>query len=155
MTEVAECLPCELGRASADAVVFRDDTWSCEVAPGYDVPGWYILRLRRHAEGWGELAGRELAEFGARSAQLSTAITQALGATHVYFMSFGENYPHFHFLVTARGADTPAEMRGANTLKLRETHRDMAGALALVPVVRAALHLSPLFDDSAESAPTH
>ena len=139
MTAVPGCLPCELEEAAAAAVVFRGDMWSCEVASGYDVPGWYILRLRRHAEGWDELTSAELAEFGVRCAQLSTAIKQALGASHVYFMNFGENYPHFHFLVTARAAETPPELRGANILRLRETHRDMVTALALVPTLRAAL----------------
>ncbi len=142
MTAVVGCLPCELEDSAAPAVVFRDDTWSCEVATGYEVPGWYILRLRRHAEGWDALTGTELAEFGARCEHLATAIKHELDASQVYFMSFGENYPHFHFLVTARGADTPPELRGANILKLRETRCDMVSALARVPALRAALDVS-------------
>lgn len=139
MTGVAGCLPCELEDSADDAIVFRDETWSCEVAAGYDVPGWYILRVRRHAEGWEGLLPAELAGFGAHCEQLSSAIKDALGASHVYFMSFGENYPHFHFLVTARDADTPPDRRGGNILTLRETHRDMANALAALPALRVAL----------------
>lgn len=154
MTAVAGCLPCELEDSADRAVVFRDETWSCEVAPGYDVPGWYILRLRRHAEGWEELVPAELEGFGARCEHLSSAIKHALGASHVYFMSFGENYPHFHFLVTARGVDTPPELRGGNILKLRETHRDMASALAVLPALRAAPEAHPGGDFTTRS-PEH
>lgn len=142
MTGVARCLPCELEESAAGAVVMRDETWSCEVAQGYEVPGWFILRLRRHAEGWDELTPAELAEFGIRCQQLSSAIKHVIADAHVYFMSFGENYPHFHFLVTARGADIPPESRGGNILHLRESHGDMISALALVPALRAALALS-------------
>ena len=147
-TAVDGCLPCELEDSAAGAVVFRDDTWSCEVAPGYDVPGWYMLRLRRHAEGWDQLTPAELAEFGVRCEQLSTAVKNVISATHVYFMSFGENYPHFHFLVTARGADIPPESRGGNILILRESHSDMDSALALVPALRAILDVSRKVDVS-------
>ena len=139
MTGAAACLPCELENSADHAVVFRDQTWSCEVAAGYDVPGWYILRVRRHAEGWEGLTPAELAGFGERSQQLSSAVKSALGASHVYFMSFGENYPHFHFLVTARDADTPPDQRGGNILTLRGTHRDWDSSIAALPGLRAAL----------------
>ena len=135
----SDCLPCELEAAPADAVVFRDETWSCEVAPGYEVPGWYFLRVRRHAEGWQGLNAAEITGFGACCRRLSRAIQLAQGVGHVYFMSFGENYPHFHFLVTARGAAIPPELRGGNILGLRETHRDLPAALAAVPALWAAL----------------
>lgn len=140
MSPVPGCLPCQLEDSADDVVVFRDETWSCEVAPGYEVPGWYFLRLRRHADGWAALAPSELTGFGERCQRLSLAIQHALGVNHVYFMQFGENYPHFHFLVAARAVDTPPELRGGNILALRETHRDMAAALAALPALRAALH---------------
>ena len=43
----------------------------------------------------------------------SAAIQDVTGAPTVYFMSFGENYPHFHFLVIARPADLAPEHRRA------------------------------------------
>lgn len=152
-TPVAGCLQCELEESGQNAIVFRDQSWSCEVAPGYEVPGWYILRIRRHAEGWEGLDPTELAGFGARCEQLSWAIRDALGASHVYFMSFGENYPHFHFLVTARDANTPPDRRGGNILGLRETHRDMAGALAAVPALQFAL--ASRADPESDTPPPH
>lgn len=143
MSPIDGCLPCMLEDAPADAVVFRDETWSCEVSPGYEVPGWYILRLRRHADGWAALRPAELTGFGERSQRLSAAIQQALDVSHVYFMQFGENFPHFHFLIVARGADIPPELRGGNILALRQTRRDMSNALAVVPALRASLHTDP------------
>ncbi len=107
---MSDCLPCDLEEADAARIVYRDDTWSCEIADGYDVPGWFILRLRRHAEGWAGPTADELAAFGPLSQRLAAAIQDATGAPTVYFMSFGENYPHFHFLVIARPADLPAEL---------------------------------------------
>jgi diadenosine tetraphosphate (Ap4A) HIT family hydrolase len=136
---VSDCLPCDLETADPASVVYRDDTWACEIADGYDVPGWFILRLRRHAEGWGGPTASELADFGSVSQRLALAIQSATGATGTYFLSFGENYPHFHFLVIARDADLPPESRGAAILTLRAEGRDRSKALEVGARVRDAL----------------
>lgn len=136
---MSACLPCDLEAADAAAVVYRDDAWSCDVADGYDVPGWYVLRLRRHAEGWAGLSAEEAAGFGVVSKRIATAIQAATGAPTVYFMSFGENYRHFHFLVITRPEDLAPEFTGAGILARRATHRDMAAALATAAEVRSAL----------------
>jgi diadenosine tetraphosphate (Ap4A) HIT family hydrolase len=135
---VSDCLPCDLESADAAAVVFQDDTWSCAVADGYDVPGWFVLRLRRHAEGWAEPTAAELAGFGPLSQRVTAAIREATGAPTVYFLSFGENYPHFHFLLIARDADLAPERRGAGILSLRAEHRDLDASLAIAARVRDA-----------------
>jgi diadenosine tetraphosphate (Ap4A) HIT family hydrolase len=136
---MSECLPCDLEAADPAAIIYRDANWSCEIADGYDVPGWYILRLRRHAEGWSEPTAEELADFGPISQRVANAIQSATGATGVYFMSFGENYPHFHFLVIARDANLPPESRGAAILGRRATDRNAETALALGARVRDSL----------------
>lgn len=133
------CLPCALEGADAADVVFRDDTWSCEVAEGYDVPGWYVLRLRRHAEGWSGPTVAELAGFGPLSQRITAAIQEVTGAPLVYFMSFGENHPHFHFLLAARDAELPPERRGAGILTLLAEHRDLDASRAVAARVRDAL----------------
>lgn len=133
------CLPCDLEGAGAATVVFRDDIWSCDVADGYDVPGWFILRLRRHAEGWSGPTPAELAGFGPLSQRVTAAIQAATGAPTVYFLSFGENYPHFHFLVIARTGELAPEHRGAGILALRAERRDLDTSLAVAARVRQAL----------------
>jgi diadenosine tetraphosphate (Ap4A) HIT family hydrolase len=136
---MSECLPCDLEAADAASVIYRDDDWACEVAEGYDVPGWFILRLRRHAEGWSGPTAQELAGFGPVSQRLAGAIQTATGASNVYFLSFGENYPHFHFLVIARDAELPPELRGAAILGLRSTDRDLEESLVVGARVRDSL----------------
>ena len=136
---MSACLPCDLEEATASSIVFRDGTWSCEVADGYDVPGWFILRLRRHAEGWFGPTVDELADFGPLSQRLTAAIQEITGAPTVYFLSFGENYPHFHFLLIARAAELAPEHRGAGILSLRAEHRDRAASLAVASDVRDVL----------------
>ena len=138
---MSECLPCDLEAVDAERIVYRDDTWSCEIADAYDVPGWFILRLRRHAEGWSGPTAEELAGFGPVSQKITAAVEAATGATGAYFMSFGENYPHFHFLVIARDADLPAESRGAAILARRADDRDLAASLAVGERVRRALNV--------------
>lgn len=133
------CLICGLDDAPDEAVVFRNADWACEVAPGFEVPGWYFLRLRRHALGWAELDRDELTRFGPVAQQLMVALEAAFDAPARYLMTFGEAYPHFHCVVTVRTDDTPPESRSGNILGLRASRVDRAAALARVPDVRAAL----------------
>lgn len=47
-------------------------------------------------------------------------------------MSFGENYRHYHALVTARAASVPAEHRGGRIVGMLPDAVDRAAALELV-----------------------
>lgn len=138
VTDPAHCLICHLEQAPDEAIVFRDDDWACEVAPGFEVPGWYFLRLRRHALGWAELEQPELTAFGTMVRDLMGALEQAFDAPARYLMTFGEAYPHFHAVVTVRTEDIPPESRSGNILALRESRLDRDAAVARVPAVRAA-----------------
>ena len=139
VTDPAHCLICHLDEVPDEAVVFRDDDWACEVAPGFEVPGWYFLRLRRHALGWASLDRPELTAFGPLVKDLMGALEQAFDAPARYLMTFGEAYPHFHAVITVRDDDVPPESRSGNILALRESRTDRDAAVARVPAVRAAL----------------
>jgi diadenosine tetraphosphate (Ap4A) HIT family hydrolase len=133
------CLICAQEDASESVTVFSgQDGWAAGIVPGYDVPGWFVLRVRRHAEGLEGLATEELATFGRQARDLTAAIRTVTGAAATYLMVFGEAYPHFHALITPRTADVPQEMRTGDILKLRLRQRDPDAARALVPAVRAA-----------------
>ncbi|MFI0938486.1 hypothetical protein [Streptomyces sp. NPDC021020] len=132
------CLLCAMEEAEASARVFRDSLWAAEIAPGYEVPGWFFLRARRHAELITGLDDAELAAFGRRARDLVAAVTEATGAPATYLLVFGENYRHFHALVAARGADVPVERRAGDLLKLRAERLDPAAAAGLLPAVRTA-----------------
>jgi diadenosine tetraphosphate (Ap4A) HIT family hydrolase len=134
----AGCLLCDMESAAPDAVVFRDERWAAEVAPGYEVPGWFFLRVRRHAELLTGLDDAELSALGHRARDLVAAVAAVTGAPATYLLHFGENYRHFHALVAARGADVPVSQRAGNILGLRPGHIDPAAAVDLVPGVRAA-----------------
>ncbi|MEV4937655.1 hypothetical protein [Streptomyces zaomyceticus] len=131
----ADCLMCGLEQSEDTDVVFRDALWSGETVPGYDVPGWFVLRVRRHAERITGLDEAEPASFARRARDL---VTEATGAPATYLLVFGENRPHFHALVTARGEDVPADLRNGNILRLRAEHADPEAAARLVPAVRRA-----------------
>ncbi|MFE0207144.1 hypothetical protein [Streptomyces sp. NPDC058985] len=134
----ADCFMCGLEQSEESAVVFRDPLWSGEMVPGYDVPGWFVLRVRRHAERITGLDEAELATFARRARDLVAAVTEATGAPATYLLVFGENHPHFHALVTARGEDVPADRRNGNILRLRDELADPESAARLVPAVRRA-----------------
>lgn len=132
------CLICDLEDEDASTQIFADDLWAASIVPGYDVPGWYFLRARRHADRITGLDDQETATFGQRAKDMVAAVSTATGAEATYMFMFGESFPHFHVLITARGADIPPEQRAGEILKLRAEKADMEASKALVPAVRAA-----------------
>ena len=133
-----DCLICSMEDSEPSSRIFIDELWAAEVAPGYEVPGWFFLRARRHAEKLTGLDDAEVATLGRRAHDLVTAVERATGAPAVYFLSFGENYRHFHALVAARAEDVPTSLRGGALLQLLPDGRDHEAALALAERVRAA-----------------
>ena len=134
----ADCLICASETADDDAVVFRDELWACEVTPGYEAPGWLILRARDHVVGWDGLSEAALDTFARQAKRVVGAVATATGAAATYVMTFGESYPHFHVLIVPRGQDVPPEHRSANILQLRQQLLDREAALALVPAIQKA-----------------
>jgi diadenosine tetraphosphate (Ap4A) HIT family hydrolase len=139
MTEAGTaCVPCRMEDADPAAIVFRDPLWACEVVPGFDVPGWFVLRVRRHALRITGLDDDELATYARRARDLVDAVTSVTGAPTTYVLTFSEANPHFHSLIAARGHDVPPERRMAGILDLRHDRIDRDEALALVPRVAEA-----------------
>jgi diadenosine tetraphosphate (Ap4A) HIT family hydrolase len=133
-----QCLICEQESADDSVTVFRDESWAAGVVSGYDVPGWIVLRIRRHAEHIDGLSDEELATLGRRARDLVAAVRGVTGADAVYYMVFGEANPHYHALITPRGAEVPAEQRTGAILRRRLDHADLAASTALVPAIRSA-----------------
>ena len=131
-----ECLICSMEQTEPASRVFLDELWAAEVAPGYEVPGWFFLRSRRHAEKLTGLDDAETATFGRRAHDLVSAVEQVTGAPAVYLLSFGETYRHFHALVAARGAAVPPELRGWGLPRLLAGSRDAPAARALAGDVK-------------------
>jgi diadenosine tetraphosphate (Ap4A) HIT family hydrolase len=133
-----DCLICSMQDTDPDAQIFRDDLWAAEVAPGYEVPGWFFLRTRRHTEALAGLDDDEAATLGLRARDLTRAVEQAAGAQAVYLLHFGESYRHFHALVVARAKDIPVTLRGAAILQRLSEGRDRAAAVEIAGHVRRA-----------------
>jgi diadenosine tetraphosphate (Ap4A) HIT family hydrolase len=133
-----DCLICSMEESDPAGRVFLDELWAAEVAPGYEVPGWFFLRSRRHAEKLTGLSEAETAVFGRRAHDLVSAVERVTGAPAVYLLSFGENFRHFHALVAARGDQVPVETRGWSLLALLATDRDVPAAQAVAADVRLA-----------------
>ena len=133
-----DCLICSMEEADLASRIFLDQLWAAEVAPGYEVPGWFFLRARRHAEKLTGLDDAETATFGRHAHDLISAIEQVTGAPAVYLLSFGEKYLHFHALIAARGEQVPPELRGGALLQLLASGRDAPAAQALAKDVRVA-----------------
>ena len=133
------CLICAMEDLDDPWVIFRDELWAAEIGPGMEIPGWFFLRTRRHAELITGLNDPEIDLFGRRIRALVTAVAEATHAPATYQLVFGEKYRHFHAVVAARGQHIPADRRSGDILKLLdEGHRDPETARALVPDVRAA-----------------
>jgi diadenosine tetraphosphate (Ap4A) HIT family hydrolase len=133
-----DCLICSMEEADPASRVFLDELWAAEAAPGYEVPGWFFLRARRHAEKLTGLDDAETATFGRRAHDLVSAVERVTGAPAVYLLSLGENYLHFHALVAARGDQVPPELRGWALIRLLAEGRDASAARALAGDVRLA-----------------
>lgn len=147
------CLICDLERADQTAIVFRDELWAAETVSGFDVPGWFFLRTRRHAERLTGMNEAELNTFGRRAHDLVAAVTEVTNAPATYLFVFGENYPHFHTVVTARGEHISEQWRSGDILKLRRDQADPAAAAQLVPAVRQAYwRFAPARTSSAQVA---
>lgn len=140
MTETGRepCLLCAQEDAEHADVVFRDKQWAAEIVPGYEIPGWIILRARRHAERITGLADAELATLGYRARDLVAAVSDVCRTPVTYLLVFGENYPHFHVLITPRDETVPADRRAGDILRLRLERNDRATARALIPAIRDA-----------------
>ena len=133
-----DCLICSMEDTDPDTRIFRDDLWAAEVAPGYEVPGWFFLRTRRHAEALTGLDDGEAETLGVRARDLTRAVEKATGAPAVYLLHFGENYRHFHALIIARAQDVPVALRGAAIVQRLSDGRDPAAAAELAGHVRSA-----------------
>jgi diadenosine tetraphosphate (Ap4A) HIT family hydrolase len=132
----SECLICSMEETDPASRVFLDEQWAAEVAPGYEVPGWFFLRARRHAEKLTGLDEGETATLGRHVHDLVSAVEQVTGAPAVYLLSFGENFRHFHALVAARGDEVPPELRGYGLIKQLAEGRDISAAQSLAGRVR-------------------
>ena len=140
---MASCEICE--RESADEEpaggwVLRTDLWSVCVGPGFEVPGWLFVELRRHVDGPMGMDDAEAAELGGLIRDLTVAIQSATGAERVYLMAYGEMYPHFHVLLAPRMPFAPDDEKGPALFGKRGELADPAAAYETATRICQALN---------------
>lgn len=131
------CFPC-VNEVRNLGIVFRDGLWAGEVAEGFDIPGWVMLRTRRHVERITSLNDAELSSFPFRLRDLISAVSEVMDSPVTYFVSFNERNPHFHVLIIPRPRDLKRELRSWNIARLKEDARDSAVARRAAPELRAS-----------------
>ncbi len=129
----------EAGVGPQGGWVLQDQNWSVGVPHGMEVPGWLTAQIRRHAVGTSALNESEQSSLGPLLAKLTTAITEVTGAEKVYAVTFGEAFPHWHVLLTARGSAVPESHRGAAFILNRDAYVDRDAALTTAGRIRALL----------------
>jgi diadenosine tetraphosphate (Ap4A) HIT family hydrolase len=97
-----ECMFCDLHRSAnppEGGWVLRNDLVSASILPGCEYPGWFVLQVNRHAEGYREFTAAEAAAVGTACWSLACAVQDVTGAHRTYQYAIGENNPHFHMLI--------------------------------------------------------
>ncbi|WP_194891243.1 hypothetical protein [Catenulispora pinisilvae] len=133
-----DCLLCTHA-STAPTEVYRDDWWAATVFPALAVPGWYVLRLLRHAEGLAAMTQPEAEALGRALRRLSGAVTVTCHTDVVYATCFGEDNRHLHWLVMARADDIPAEQRRGRLAEQAARLVDPARAQVTAARVRDAV----------------
>jgi diadenosine tetraphosphate (Ap4A) HIT family hydrolase len=72
------------------------------------LPGFLIVKPKRHVESIGELTVDEASSLGPLLTRAVAAVSGALGAERVYVTSFGEVFRHVHWYIVPRYAGMPA-----------------------------------------------
>ena len=134
-----ECRVCRFVESSpAGGWIHDDEHWRASVMPGLEIPGWIIVALRRHAVGATAMTPGEASSLGPVVADLTSAIQSATGAERVYLLAYGEELPHWHVLLAARGAHVPSEHRYAAFWDHRAEYVDPARAEEAAGAIRTA-----------------
>jgi diadenosine tetraphosphate (Ap4A) HIT family hydrolase len=121
--------------------VLRNDLVSASVIDGAEIPGWYVLHVNRHAEGWMGLDPAEASAIGAACAAIARALKQVTGVDRVYTYSIGENIPHFHMQIGSPPQHAPELGRALLTQIVGADPRyvDRAAAFEMAAAVAAAV----------------
>lgn len=76
--------------------------------------GWLVLKPRRHVEAAADLTDAEVGALGMLIKRATKAMSAELAPAKIYICLFAESadFPHIHFHLIPRFADTPPERRG-------------------------------------------
>lgn len=105
------CLACDVlaGKVTPPGGVIYDDRfWRVDHSTSPVVlPGFLILKPRRHVEHIALLTAEEMAAFGPLLRNTCRALAHVLHPAKIYASSFGEAVSHVHFYILPRYPRTP------------------------------------------------
>jgi histidine triad (HIT) family protein len=92
--------------------------------------GYVIVETQRHAPRLADLSAAEAQAVGAWVVRIARALTQLVGAEHVYAFVLGHDVRHFHEHVLARYPGAPHEYWGTRVTDWPDAPRGDASAVA-------------------------
>ena len=106
------CMACDVLRGKLKApggTIYEDSYWVVDhsVSPIL-LPGFLIVKLKRHCENLSELTGDEMAALAVTLKLTCTALEKVLRPARTYVCSFGESVKHVHFYVIPRLPGIPS-----------------------------------------------
>jgi histidine triad (HIT) family protein len=105
------CFTCEVNaavRPTPGGPIFADGTWVADHGIPPILPGYVVLKPRRHVPDLADLTPEEAAGLGTVSRSVMAAIRAALQPERIYVCSFVESVPqHLHFHLLPRYATMP------------------------------------------------
>ncbi|HEY7341467.1 MAG TPA: HIT domain-containing protein [Ktedonobacterales bacterium] len=106
------CLACDVlaGKVTPPGgVIYDDQYWRVDHSTSPIVlPGFLIIKPRRHVEHIALLTAEEMAAFGPLLRNTCRALAHVLHPAKIYATSFGEAVAHVHWYVLPRMPDMPA-----------------------------------------------
>jgi diadenosine tetraphosphate (Ap4A) HIT family hydrolase len=105
------CLACNVltGKIKAPGgTIYEDDYWIVEhsLSPVL-LPGYLIIKLKRHCENLAELTPEEAIALGPIIQNTCLALSRVLKPAKIHVCSWGEQVKHIHFHVIPRTSDMP------------------------------------------------
>lgn len=110
---LAGCLACDVLTGHVrppGGVIHEDDLWMLDHSTSpILLPGFLILKPKRHVEHIGDLSPAELESFARMLGLGCRAVSRVLAAEKVYACSFGEGIKHIHFYLVPRTRGMPPD----------------------------------------------
>ena len=124
------CLACDVlsGKVTPPGgVIYEGQYWRVDHSTSPVVlPGFLIIKPRRHVEHIALLTAEEMADFGPLLRNTCRALAHVLHPAKIYATSFGESVSHIHFYVLPRMPDMPAS--GIEVLNRLFSEKPWAGS---------------------------
>jgi diadenosine tetraphosphate (Ap4A) HIT family hydrolase len=105
------CIACAINNGNLvppGGPIYIDELWQADHELTPLLPGYVILKPRRHVHELADLSDAESATLGPVMRRLLAAMRSVLAPQRIYVVSFAETVHHLHFHLIPRYQDMPA-----------------------------------------------